>query len=312
MSKNKTVWLALLTMFLWGSLFPMVKLGFAAYHIKNTADILLFAGVRFLICGAVICIFSAITDKKSYRTVVGEIVPIMLSGVFAIILHYGFTYVGLETTDSSKTALIKQIGVLFYVCFSFLFIKEDKPTVKKIVASVIGFLGIIALNISSDGFSISVGDLLILCASFCTVFSNVISKKVFEKVSPITATGISQLFGGIVLLVIGNLMGGKVQFADNGSRWIMTYICVASVVSYCIWYGIVKNGELSKLFIIKFAEPVFACLFGALILNENIGKIRYLIAFLLISGGILISNYRRHTPAPKPFECNIHDHSYKD
>ena len=279
-------------MLLWGSLFPIVKLGFSAYDVNSTADILLFAGIRFVICGGVICIFSVATKPESYKHAGQSIVPILLSGVFAIILHYGFTYLGLELTDSSKTALLKQVGALIYVCFSFLFIKEDKPTVKKIVAAAIGFLGIIALNISTDGFSFSVGDILILCASFCTVSSNVISKKVFEKVTPVTATGVSQLLGGIVLLIIGIAMGGTVHFAWDSSLWIMVYICAASIVSYCIWFGAVKNGELSKLFIIKFAEPVFACIFGALILGENIWKVQYLIAFLLISGGILISNLR--------------------
>ena len=269
-------------MLLWGSLFPMVKLGFSAYAVESTADILLFAGIRFVICGVVICLFAAIKDKASYRPVKASLIPILLSGVFAIILHYGFTYLGLELTDSSKTALIKQVGALFYVCFSFLFIKEDTPTVKKIVAAAVGFLGIIVLNINSEGFSFALGDLLILCASFCTVFSNVISKKVFVKVSPITSTGISQLFGGAVLLAVGFAMGGNVHFRWDSSLLIMAYICSASIVSYCVWFGIVKSGELSKLFIIKFAEPVFACIFGALILSEDIWKIQYLIAFLLI------------------------------
>lgn len=293
MNKNKTIFLALLTMLLWGSLFPMVKLGFSAYGVDGTADILLFAGIRFVICGAVISAFSAVKDKDSYRPVGGSIVPILLSGLFAIILHYSFTYLGLELTDSSKTALIKQIGALLYVCFSFLFMKEDQPTLQKIVAALIGFGGIVALNITSEGFSFSLGDVLILCASFCTVFSNVISKKVFAKVSPITATGVSQLFGGLVLLAVGLGMGGRVHFSLDTSLWIMTYICAASIVSYCIWFGIVKNGELSKLFIIKFAEPVFAGIFGALILGENIWRIQYLVAFLLISGGILISNIKK-------------------
>ena len=279
-------------MLLWGSLFPMVKLGFSAYEVRGTADILLFAGIRFVICGVVICLFASIKDKASYRPVKASLIPILLSGVFAIILHYGFTYLGLELTDSSKTALIKQVGALFYVCFSFLFIKDDNPTGKKIVAAVVGFLGIIVLNISSEGFSFALGDLLILCASFCTVFSNVISKKVFVKVSPITSTGISQLFGGIVLLAVGFAMGGNVHFRWDCSLLIMVYICVASIVSYCIWFGIVKNGELSKLFIIKFAEPVFACIFSAVILGENILKWQYLISFALISAGILISNTR--------------------
>ena len=295
MRKNKVVCLALLTMLLWGSLFPMVKLGFSAYEVNGTADILLFAGIRFVICGGAICLFAAIRDKDSYRPVKASLIPILLSGVFAIILHYGFTYLGLELTDSSKTALIKQVGALFYVCFSFLFIKEDTPTVKKIVAAAVGFLGIIVLNINSEGFSFALGDLLILCASFCTIFSNVISKKVFVKVSPITSTGISQLFGGAVLLAVGFAMGGNVHFRWECSLLIMVYICVASIVSYCIWFGIVKSGELSKLFIIKFAEPVFACIFGALILKENIWKIQYLVAFLLISGSIWISNVKQKT-----------------
>ena len=290
MMHKRSLGLALLTMLLWGSLFPMVKLGFSAYQVRTTADILLFAGIRFVLCGGIICVFTVIRNPHSYKEAGGAIVPVLLSGLFSIVLHYSCTYAGLQRTDSSKTAILKQVGALIYVCFSFVFIKEDKPTMRKIVAAAVGFLGIVALNVSNEGISLSLGDGLILGASFCTVFSNVISKKLFRKVEPITATGISQLFGGAVLLTVGLLLGGRVQFRADHSLWIMGYICAASIVSYCIWFGIVKNGELSKLFIIKFAEPVFACLFGALILGENIFRLQYLLAFLLISGGILLSH----------------------
>lgn len=56
MSKNKSMLSALLVMLLWGSLFPMVKLGYNAYNLVTTGVILLFAGIRFTICGAVICL----------------------------------------------------------------------------------------------------------------------------------------------------------------------------------------------------------------------------------------------------------------
>ena len=296
MSKHKTILLALLTMLLWGSLFPMVKLGFAAYEVEGVADILLFAGIRFVICGGVICIYSALRDRESYRPVRFSLWPILFAGLLSIVLHYSFTYLGLLMTESSKTAIIKQIGALLYVCFSFVFIREDKPTVQKIVAALLGFAGIIAINIGSGGLVFSMGDLLILCASLCTVFSNVISKRVFDKVAPVTATGVSQLFGGIVLLSVGLAMGGRVSFSLGEELLIMGYICVASIVSYCIWFGIVKSGELSHLFIIKFAEPLFACIFGAAILGEDIFKLQYLVAFLLIGGGICLSSFkpRRH------------------
>ena len=131
MSKNKYMLYSLLVMLLWGTLFPMVKLGYGAYNIVTTGDILFFAGVRFTICGALICLYVFITDKASFKDVKNALVPVLLSGLFAIILHYSFTYSALKLTDSSKTAILKQIGVLFYVCFSSMFFKEDCLFIRK-------------------------------------------------------------------------------------------------------------------------------------------------------------------------------------
>ena len=47
----------------------------------------------------------------------------------------------------------------------------------KMLAVLIGFVGIVAINTNIDGISFNIGDALIIAASFCTVFSNVISKK---------------------------------------------------------------------------------------------------------------------------------------
>ncbi len=287
MSKRKGILLTLFVMLLWGSLFPAVKLGYKAYDVVSTGDIFLFAGLRFTIAGGTICLYASLRDKSSYSRLKGSFAPILLSGFFGVILHYGFTYTGLTLTDSSKTAIIKQIGALLYVCFSFLFFKEDKPTVVKLLGAVIGFLGIVVINLGEAG-GFDLGDALILCASLCTVFSSVAGKKAMKKIAPVTMTGVSQLFGGIVLLLLGFALGGSVRF--SWQKWyIFGYICLASIVSYCVWFSIVQTETLSKLFIVKFAEPMFACAFGWLLLGENIWKWQYLVAFLLISVGILLS-----------------------
>ena len=161
-------------------------------------------------------------------------------------------------------------------------------TAPKLVGVLLGFAGIVVINADSGGVHINVGDLLIIAASFCTVFSNVIGKKLFRTVDPIATTGLSQLFCGVVLLVVGVVLRGSVDMGH--SLWIMICICAASVISYCLWYGTVKQGELSKLFIIKFAEPVFAAVFGTVLLGENIWKWQYLAAFALITAGISVSN----------------------
>ena len=219
----------------------------------------------------------------------GSLVPILLSGTFAIILHYTFSYVGLQYTDSSIVAILKQVGPLLYVCFSSLFFKNDHLTVRKLAGVLLGIAGVLVLNVSPEGIAFHRGDVLIICASVCMVFANVISKKLFEKEDPITATGCSQLFGGIVLLMIGKLLGGRMDVHFDESVWVLVVICFASVISYCLWYGIVKRGKLSKLFIIKFTEPMFAALFGALLLGEDIFRIEFILAFVLIAAGISVS-----------------------
>lgn len=294
MNSKKQIFYALFVMLLWGSLFPMVKLGFNAYNLTSTGDIMLFAGVRFVICGVVISLYAFVKDKHSYVVAKKSLFPILMVGVFAIILHYSFTYAALTMTDSSKTAILKQIGALFYVCFSFLFFKDDKLNVRKFFGAILGFAGIVAINSNVKGVSFNMGDVFIIAASFCTVFSNVISKNVYKTADPVTTVGISQVFGGIFLVVIGAFLGGGMDFKFNAEALILIYICIASSLSYCIWNIILEKGELSKLLIIKFAEPLFACVFGAIILGENIFKIQYLLAFLLIAGGIYISNNKKN------------------
>ena len=291
-SNLKTIFLSLLVMALWGSLFPMIKIGYGAFNISSSSipDIIMFASARFIISGLIVCAFSLLRKEKIAKPKGKSVLNIIFVGLFSIFMHYTFTYVGLSTTDSSKTALIKQLGALLYVCFAFLFFKEEKFSILKIVGALIGFAGIIAINFNTNGISFSVGDILIVGASICTVISNVLAKKFVEGNSPFWITGISQLSGGIILLVVAVCMGAQTLTFTLKAILVFVYICTASILGYTLWYYVLKTVSLSKLFIIKFAEPLFACAFGAVLLGENIFKIQYLLAFVLISVGIILGN----------------------
>ena len=287
----RTILLSLVVMALWGSLFPCIKIGYKAFSINGTdiPSILMFAGTRFTICGIIICAIAFFKKDKVQAPKMKSIGIILLIGVFAIILHYAFTYIGLSLTDSSKTALIKQLGSLFYVCFAFLFFKNETFSVWKIIGAIIGFAGIFAINFN-HGISFSVGDVLIVLASVCTVISGVLTKKIAGNNSPFWITGISQLSGGIVLTIIAFIMGANLLDFNVYSLLIFTYICTASMIAYILWNYILKTSDLSNMFIIKFAEPLFACVFSAILLSENNFRWQYLVAFVLISVGIMLGN----------------------
>ncbi len=279
-------------MALWGSLFPCVKIGYEAFSISsvNIPDILMFAAMRFLVCGLAVSVIALVKRDKIATPAPKNIMWIVAVGLFSIVLHYAFTYVGLSVTDGSKTALLKQLGALIYVCLAFLFIKSEKFSVYKIIGAIVGFGGIIAINLSSAGVSFAVGDLLIIGASICTVVSGILTKNVAGSNSPFWITGISQLSGGVILFLAAAVLGGRFLNFDLYSLTVFAYICTASTVAYTLWNYILKTSSLSKMFIIKFAEPLFACLFGALLLGEDIFKWQYLAAFILISAGIMLGN----------------------
>ena len=128
-----TLVIALLSMAFWGSLFSCIKLGYAAFAIntEKPADILLFAAMRFLICGILVSAFCFIKREKYGTPSKKDVFGISLMGFFQIFLHYTCTYIGLSLTARSKTALLKQLGTLLYVSFAFLFFKDEKFSIYK-------------------------------------------------------------------------------------------------------------------------------------------------------------------------------------
>nr|WP_326184193.1 DMT family transporter [uncultured Oscillibacter sp.] len=291
MNKTKKILLLVLVMFLWGSLAPFTKAGYEAFRIDTSyiPNVILFAGLRFTICGAVITAISAATRGNARAVSRRDLWLVLLAGLFSIVLHYGCNYIGLTTTDSSAAVLLKQLCVFVFIPISFLFFREDRFTLHKLLGAVCGLSGVIVLNWNPAGVGIGRGELFIIAASFSLVVSSVISKKAMRTVAPLTMTGYSQLFGGVVLLVAGLAGGGAIRYISLSAGLLFLYICAASIVSYCLWYWILSGNNLSELFIIKFLEPVFAGLFGAILLHENVFRPEFLAALLLTGIAIFFS-----------------------
>lgn len=306
--KAKTILLTLLVMVLWGSLFAFVKWDMLELGISsksNPFDTILFAGARFLISGFLLSIFVLIFQRKQNPikkafTSKKSLLAVMAVGVVGFALHYSLTYLGLQTIDSGKASLIKQAGVLIFVCFSFLFFKEDKFSWQKIVAAVLGAASIIVTNLEAFTFSFSYECLYLVGASFCTVIANVAFKKLAGESSPLAITAFAMFFGGLVLTILGLSCGGRFSHITNTSVYIFAFIVVATIVSYGLWYSIVYQFELSKLFIIKMAEPLFATVVSVMIpaLNTKLGY-ELFIAFVLVALAVYISNAKFHKKEQK-------------
>jgi len=282
--------LALVVCALWGSLFPLIKVGYDAFGISGSdiPSVILFAGSRFVICGLILIVMESIRGKKIDIPKHGSHLIIFVAAFLTIILHYSFTYIALAVGDGGKSAIIKQVGFLFLSCFAFLFDKNDRFTIRKMFSAVLGFAGIIVTNLDGTGFSFGLGDFLLILASFCSCIGMVVSKNATKRVSPVQLVAYSQFEGGIFLLICGWIMGGHFEIADIRGMLVFSYICIASIAAYVLWNTLVKYNNLSKLSVIKFTEPLFAVIFSGIILSEDIFKVSYIGAFVIILCSVLV------------------------
>ncbi len=299
-STVKIVLFALLVMLLWGSLYPLVKISYTAFQIDTAhiPSIILFAGLRFILCGVILTVIASAQEKRLYLPTGKELVPIFGVAMSTIVLHYSFTYIALSMGDSSKSAIIKQTGFLFLSCFAFLFDKGDRFTWRKALAGVLGFIGILATS-TDGGFAFGLAEVLLLLSSACSAVSAVITKKATQTMSPAGLVAYSQVIGGVFLLVLGIALGGRMPVVSGEALLVMLYICAASVVAYLLWNVLLKYGDLSTLSVTKFAEPLFAVLLSGILLHEEIFKWSYGVALLLILFSILLINQRK-----KKYESN--------
>ena len=286
--------LALLVCALWGSLFPCIKLGYTAAEVNSghIPSVMLFAGTRFAVSGIIMILLFSLTEKKPLLPQKKDLPPILGVMLAGIVLHYSFTYIALSIGEGSKSAIIKQVGFLFLSCLSFLVVKEERFSVRKILCGILGFAGIVITNLDGNGFHFALGDVLLIAASFCSVTSTVITKKGVKKTSPLILVAYSQLFGGILLTIGGVALGGKFMKLDLDAFLVFSYICLASITAYALWNVLIKYNSIAKLSIIKFTEPLFAVILSGILLRENIWRINYLLALIVIAAAILIVNVK--------------------
>ena len=282
---------ALLSCAFLGSLYPVIKLGYAAFHIDggDVPSILLFAGLRFLLCGVITVPLFAAISKKPLLTDRRDLPMVFGVALFNIILHYAFTYLALAVGQSAKSAIIKQVGFLFLSCFSFIFIKSDRFTLKKAFCGALGFAGIVVTSFDG-GFAFAAGDALILAASFSSVVATVLTKKAVTRVCPVKLVAFSQLIGGALLCAFGLLLGGHLMYLDLRASLVMAYICLSSILGYVLWNVVMQYHSVSKLSVIRFSIPLFSVVFSGILLHEQVLRWNYILALGFILTAILLNS----------------------
>ncbi|HSH36987.1 DMT family transporter, partial [Schnuerera sp.] len=211
--------ISLICMALWGSAFPVVKIGYELFEIE-TSDIfgkIYFAGLRFFIASLMVFLIHRIIFKKKVQINRYFIKPIIILGLLQTSLQYFFFYIGVANTTGIKSAILQSGSTFFVVVMAHFIYQEDRLDFKRIISLLLGFGGVVFVNLGKN-FDLSfklTGEGFLIISSLLSAIATIYVKTMPRDMSPFASSGGQMFTGSLLLLLVGKigLRGNSINFS---------------------------------------------------------------------------------------------------
>lgn len=298
MKKGKTIILALFSCLLWGLVFPTLQLVYGQLYISNDFAKITLAGMRFFSAGILVLLYYILTNKKFPKITSGNMFgKLTLLGTFQTTLLYAFFFIGSSNTSGVKSAVLSQADIFFVVVSAHFLLKGEKMSVKKTMALILGFVGMIVVNVNSFGSNEALwafaleGEGYLLISGVFAAIGTIIAKRIGKNIDPVLMNGWQLTLGGGLLLITGIVNYGQlIVFPNTYAFLLFLALVLISAIAFTIWYRILKNVKASEITIYKFTVPIIGAISSALIVpGENISSYTF-IGLILVSIGVYLTN----------------------
>jgi drug/metabolite transporter (DMT)-like permease len=291
-NRKNTVLLATLCCILWGSAYPSIKIGYSLFNINDLGSKLVFAGYRFTIAGIFILLIEIIIKRDRIVFSKKQFGQIALLGSTQTALQYIFFYVGMSYTTGVRGSIINGIGTFVSIILAHFIYKNDKLSFNKIIGCIIGFLGVIIVNLNGQSLGAGSftfkGEGFVMIAAIIFAASAIYGKKLTRIQEPSLVTGFQLFIGGVILTILGFILGGNLKGFTITSTSLLIYMALLSSIAFVIWTQLLKYNKVGIISVFNFLIPVFGTLLSSIFLGENIFDIKILVALILVCLGIFL------------------------
>lgn len=293
---QRPVWVvvfALTAAIAWGWAYPLIKLGMNEFGIlpDMTGSKMLFAGIRFFISGLVILAIAKPMGRKFGVRKTADWWFIMLFSLLNTTLHYAFFYFGLSHNAGARSAILNSMSVFTVVIFACMFFKSDHMTMRKAIGCIIGFIGILALNLGGkdSGRFTLLGDGMIILNALCGASASLLTRGLSKRVDVFVGTGYSLSIGGALLVLPGLAAGGTLPVVSITGLIILLLLIAISTVGFSLYNKLLSCNPVGKVAIFNSLIPVVGAVTSCLCLGETFYW-KYVVAGALATAGIYIIN----------------------
>lgn len=284
--RGKALIAYLLVCTVWGSTYLAIRIG------VQDLPPLLFAGVRFLIAGALLAGIVLLTGDHLPRTLRDWRI-LSITGLF-LLLGGNAVVVWAEQFVESGPASVFVAAVPLWAAFFDVVVPGGGSvfTWRVGVGLALGFLGSALLAGVTPGQLLSVdlkGPIALTLASASWALGTVYSKRKHTDTSPFAASAVQMLAGGAVITVLGLITGeaGAWRFSSSGVGALAYLIVFGSIVGYTAYGYALRHASATVVGTYAYVNPVVAVILGWMILDEAI-TVRTFLAMGLILGAVLM------------------------
>ena len=294
---QRPLWVAVFALtaaIVWGWAYPLIKLGFREFAITPdmTGGKMLFAGIRFTCSGLIILAMARATRHCFRLRRTGDMGFLLLYALFNTTFHYAFFYFGLSHSEGARAAIINTLSVFTVVILACLFFKSDRLTTRKVIGCLLGFLGILALNLdnesSGSGFT-WLGDGMIILNALSSAIASLMTRGLSQRVDVFVGTGYSLSLGGILLVIPSLFIGGTLpQITPLGFLYLLLLIGI-STTGFALYNKLLSCNPVGKIAIYNSLIPFIGAVTSCWCLGETFYT-HYLVAGALATWGIYLVN----------------------
>jgi drug/metabolite transporter (DMT)-like permease len=123
-------------------------------------------------------------------------------------------------------------------------------------------------------------------------------KRYSEKDDPVTLSGWQFTIGGVVMVFLGLLLGGRAETVSVTALLALIYLGFLSAAAYSLWGVLLKHNPVSKVTVFTCSTPIFGAILTMLLLpseSGNVNPINLIITLVLVSSGILLLNFKKQS-----------------
>jgi drug/metabolite transporter (DMT)-like permease len=279
--------LALFALYIiWGSTYLGIR-----YALESYPPFLL-AGIRFL--GAGIALFAFLRLRGVALPTARQWRNAAITGFLLLGVGNGLVCFAEQRVSSGIAAVAVASMPLFAALFSGLY--REWPSRREAIGLVIGFVGVIVLNLGAGLSGSRLGAIALLVAAMSWAFGATWSRRQDMPAGPMN-TAAQMLCASVAMLIVGFASGEQLPAHPTArATAALVYLAVfGSIIAFSAFLYVLKHARPALATSYAYVNPPVAVLFGVLLAGESVGPYDLIgMAIILLGvGAITLARQRR-------------------